>query len=248
MPVYTTPFGLLSLPKSDQPTPGPRIRAELRGLKLLDDVATMATTWSRQLSMETGNTVLVSGMEGFELKIDVLKTVEAFLCNNDTHIQVELYRGRNRTVGSVERICILHDHTHPGCAIADAMVSLVLLGESNWPEGPTPYTLREFSEAAQIDRLQRRLKLGLIELTLEDLEEIADVRKALELGIPIAAIDMLCCFARRCYTCKGLEIDAVKRYTTPLFEEIPEEAIRAYARHPSTPSDVLFLPDFATVA
>ena len=105
--------------------------------------------------MDTGNTVLVSGMEGFELRIDVLKTVEAFLCNNDSHIQVELYRGRNRSVGSVERICILHDHTHPGCAIADAIVSLVLLGESNWPEGPTPYTLREFSEAAQIDRLQR---------------------------------------------------------------------------------------------
>lgn len=247
MPVYTTPFGLLTLQRTDGAQLSTRLKAELRGLDLLSEVATMAKTWDRHLSVETGNTVLVSGMQGFELRIDVLKTVEAFLCSDDPHIQVELYRGRNRTVGSVERICILHDHSHPGCAIADAMVSLVLLGESNWPDGPTPYTLREFSEAAQLDRRQRRLKLGLIELTLEDLEEIADVRKALELGIPIAAVDMLCCFARRCYTCKGLDIDAVKRYTTPLFAEIPEEHIRNYARHPSTPSDVLFLPDFATV-
>ena len=245
MPAYTTPFGLLTLEPNDGVLTSGRLRAELRGLELLNGIVSTAKSWSRKCSTDSWNTLLVTGMDGFELRIDVLKTVESYLLRNDPHIVVELYRGRNRSVGTVERVCILYNQSHPGCAIADAVVSLVLLGESNWPEGSTPNTLREFSEAAQLDRMARRLKLGLIDLTLEDREEIADVRKALELGMPIAAVDMLCCFARRCYTCKGLEIEDIKRYTNPLFAEIPKKAIEAYAMRPSTPTDVLFLPDFA---
>ena len=121
--------------------------------------------------------------------------------------------------------------------MADALVSLVLLGEANWPENATPHTLREFAMAAQIEQRARRLKLGLIELTLEDLEEINDIRKALDLGIPQAAVDMLCSFCRRCYTCKGMEIEAVKRYTAPLFDEIPRrqwKPMRSAQARPAT--------------
>ena len=77
------------------------------------------------------------------------------------------------------------------------------------------------------------------------MEEIDDIRKAVELGLPQAAVDMLCSFCRRCYTCKGMEIEAIKRYTRPLFDEIPARDVGAYARSPSEPSDLLFLPDFA---
>ena len=121
----------------------------------------------------------------------------------------------------------------------------MLLGEANWPNAATPSTLREFAMAAQIEQRARRLKLGLIELTLEDMEEINDIRKAVELGLPQAAVDMLCSFCRRCYTCKGMEVEAIKRYTRPLFDEIPARDVEAYARSPSEPSDLLFLPDFA---
>ena len=43
-----------------------------------------------------------------------------------------------------------------------------------------------------------------------------------------------------------MEIDAVKRYTALLFDEIPRKAVMAYALNPSHASDLLFLPDFAT--
>ena len=65
------------------------------------------------------------------------------------------------------------------------------------------------------------------------------------LGIAHAAIDMLCAFARRCYTCKGMEIEDVRLNTHALFDAIDREDILAYAANPSTPSDLLFLPTYA---
>lgn len=247
--LHHTEFGLLDLtpPSKEALQPMPeRIAAELRGLGLLESVVTMAKTWGREVCAMTGNTTLITAVEGFELRIDVMETIRKSLLFNDPHLAVSLHRGRNRSVGKIENVCVLHNTQHPGCAVADALVSLVLLGEANWPENATPHTLGDFALAAQIEQRARRLKLGLIVLSLEDLEEINDIRKALELGIPQAAVDMLCCFCRRCYTCKGMEIEAVKRYTAPLFNEIPREAIESYALNPSIPSDVLFLPDFAT--
>ena len=246
--LHHTPFGLLDLSSSKswatQPTPE-QISAELRGLGLLDSVVESATTWGRELCALTGNTTLVAALDGFELRIDVVETIRKNLVFNDQHLAVTFHRGVNRTVGSIEPVCVLHNHQYPGCAVADALVSLVLLGEANWPDKATPSTLREFAMAAQIEQRARRLKLGLIELTLEDMEEIDDIRKAVELGLPQAAVDMLCSFCRRCYTCKGMEIEAIKRYTRPLFDEIPARDVGAYARSPSEPSDLLFLPDFA---
>ena len=249
MSLHHTPFGLLNLYREGEGLIRPndqQLNAELRGLGLLDDVVRMATSWGRELCLKSGNTQLVAALDGFELRIDVMKTVEGFLLVRDPHLEVHIFRGRNRTVGTVERVCVLYNQNHPGCAIADALVSLVLLGEANWPEEATPHTLRDFAEAAQIEQMARRLKLGKIQLTMEDLEEIADIREALELGIPQAAVDMLCSFCRRCYACKGMEIDAVKRYTALLFDEIPRKAVMAYALNPSHASDLLFLPDFAT--
>ena len=242
-----TPFGLLG---SDEPLVGiseTRINAELRGLGLLERVMHSVEAWT-SFDCLAGNRHLVSKIDGFEIRIDVVKTISSFLTFNDPHLVVHLYRGRNRTVGSVERLCIALTGSHPGCAMADAIVSLVLLGESNWPEDATPHTLREFADAARRERLGKRLKLGLIELSREDIEEISDIREAIQLGIPHAAIDMLCSFARRCYTCKGMEIDVVKRYILPLFEGITKKDVEAYALNPSTAADLLFLPDLETLA
>ena len=246
--LHHTPFGLLKISAPEDggyQATADRISAELRGLDLLEEVVSGTKTWSREVCALTGNTNLVAGLDGFELRIDVVKTILGFLIRRDPHLEVHIHRGRNRSVGTVERVCVLYNMNHPGCAIADALVSLVLLGEANWPDGATPHTLRDFAQAAQIEQRARRLRLGKIDLTLEDIEEIEDIRQALALGIPQAAIDMLCCFCRRCYTCKGMEIEAVKRYTAPLFAEVPPEALVAYAQRPSVPSDLLFLPDDA---
>ena len=248
MPLVLTPFGLLGTHEPLDRISEDRINAELRGLGLLESIMQNVETWTKMKCDLTGNTHLTTGMDGYEIRINVMKTISTFLTNNDPHLEVHLYRGRNRTVGSVERLCIVLHGRHPGCAMADAIISLVLLGESNWPEKATPDTLWEFAEAAQRERLGQRLKLGLIELSHEDMEEITDIRKAIQLGIPHAAIDMLCSFARRCYTCKGMEIEGVKRYIQPLFEGITPEDIEAYAFNPSTSADLLFLPDLEATA
>ena len=242
-----TPFGLLGMNETLVGISEDRIEAELRGLRLLESIMHSTHAWT-SFECLAGNKHLVSKIEGFEIRVDVIKTISVFLRNHDPHLVVHLYRGRNRTVGSVERLCIALTGSHPGCAMADAIVSIVLLGESNWPKQATPHTLGEFAEAARRERLGKRLKLGLIELSLEDIEEISDIREAIKLGIPHAAIDMLCSFARRCYACKGMEIEAVKRYIQPLFEGITHRDIEAYAFNPSTEADLLFLPDLKATA
>ena len=248
MPVYTTPFGALNGDGSLNHIEAPRLAAEVRGLQLLEDVLTSAPSWGRHLCVKSGDTQLVTETDGFELRIDVIGTINAFLKDHDPHIQVHLYRGRNRTVGTVEPICILYNNNHPGCAITDAIVSLVLLGEANWPEAATPKTLWEFASVAASERIAQRYKLGIIDLTLEDVQEIKDIQEALNLGMAHAAIDMLCCFARRCYACKGMEVDEVNTHIQPLIDQFDPKDIAAYTLHPSTPSDLMFLPDFSVEA
>ena len=244
MPVYPTSFGVLNETGVIR-APDEKIEAELRGLHLLQCVVDEAKEWGKMDCPVSGNTLLTTSTDGYELRIDVVATVESFLVRGDGHLEVYILRGRNRTVGSVEKVCILFDLNYPGCAIADALVSLVLLGEAEWPEQSTPHTLREFSHAAQRLAIARRFKLGIIELTPEDLEEIRDIREALQWGIAHAAIDMLCAFARRCYTCKGMEIEDVRLNTQALFNEFDRQDILDYAANPNTPSDLLFLPEFA---
>ncbi len=248
MSLVFTPFGLLGAHEPLDGISPDRIEAELRGLELLQTIMLNVENWTSLNCHRSGNSQLVTRIEGYEMRIDIIKTISSFLVHNDPHLEVHLYRGRNRTVGSVERLCIALTGSHPGCAIADAIVSLVLLGESNWPRAATPHTLREFAEEAERQRLGKHLKLGLINLSLEDIEEIADVRQAIELGVSHAAIDLLCSFARRCYTCKGMEMEAVKRYILPLFEGITQAEIEAYALRPSTPADILFLPYLESTA
>ena len=243
--VYTTPFGLLNVGSMLKSVPEEHILAEVRGLELLDSIMMLAETWERVTEEVVGHVNLVAKTDGYELKINVIKTIEQFLLNGDPHLSVQLYSGRNRSVGYIDTVCILFTGDHPGCAITDAIISLVLLGESGWPEVATPVTLRTFTKAAEINRIKERFKLGLIDLTFEDLEEINDVREALHLGIPYAAIDMLCAFARRCYTCKGMEIEEVRLHIQGLLDEISEEDLRDYVQNPSTPSDVLFLPTYS---
>ena len=242
--VYPTSFGVLNETSKLNNVPQDKILAEVRGVELLDSILVLAEAWERVTEGPCGHVVLVSKTEGYELKIDVIQTIERFLLTQDPHLFVQLITGRNRNVGYIESVCILFNANHPGCAIADAIVSLVLLGESGWPKGATPPTLHTFTMAAEARQMTARFKLGLIELTQEDLEEINDIREALHLGVPRAAIDMLCGFARRCYACKGMEVDDVRLHIQGLLDEISERDLRAYAENPTTPSDLLFLPSF----
>ena len=128
--LHHTPFGLLNISAPEDggyQATADRISAELRGLDLLEEVVSGTKTWSREVCALTGNTNLVAGLDGFELRIDVVKTILGFLIRRDPHLEVHIHRGRNRSVGTVERVCILYNMNHPGCAIADALVSLVLL-------------------------------------------------------------------------------------------------------------------------
>jgi len=243
-----SPFGAFDLDGELNHINPQRLQAEQRGLVLLKGIVDNASTWTQRRTRSSGNVILVSQAGGYELRLDVLGTVERYLLHNDPHLRLSLFRGKNRTVGYCEEICVLFNQQHPGCAIADGIVSLVLLGEAEWPHLATPHPLRRFTEWAERERIARRWKLGIIELTAEDMDEINDVREALELGVPHAALDMLCAFARRCYTCKGMDIEDVSLHLKGLFEEFDPKDIAAYAASPSTPSDRLFLPAGGDVA
>ena len=240
--MYDTPFGLLSTDAPHgEPVSQERIEAELRGLGLLKTIVDQAETWTLRDVPGSTRQLLVACSEGDELRIDVIQTVERYLMHGDMHLQVSLYRGRNRSVGYTDSICILN-HQGYECAVADGLISLVLLGEAHWPVYVTPHVLDRFANGARKERVTHRFKLGLIDLTPEDLDEINDVREALRIGMPMAALDMLCSFARRCYACKGMGIDEVQLHLRALFEEIEPQHIVKYARDPSNQSDLLFIP------
>ena len=142
MAVYPSPFGVLNEEGRFDDTTNDEIEAELRGLSLLDSILMTTEAWEKTACSITGHTLLVTKTDGYELRIDVVRTVESFLITGDHHLQVHILKGRNRSVGAVERVCIHHDMSYPNCAIADALISLVLLGNPIGHGGDTAHAPR----------------------------------------------------------------------------------------------------------
>ena len=100
MAVYPTSFGVLN--ETDVIiAPDEMIEAELRGLELLQSIVKDASQWKEMDCPVSGNTLLSTSTDGYELRIDVIRTVESFLVDGDAHLEVFILTGTqpNRWIG-----------------------------------------------------------------------------------------------------------------------------------------------------
>lgn len=240
---HNTRFGTLTLPsEGNEPIEQHRIDAELRGLALLGSIVDNTDVWEERVLEGSDRGLLVIVIDGDEVRIDVIKTIHRYLVNGDSHLAVTLYRGRNRTVAYEDEVCILHTTLYPDCAIADALVSLVLLGAAGWPERATPNVLWRLTKNGGPGWRGPGFKMGGIELTAEDIDEIRDIQEAIDIGMPMAAVDMLQSFAQRLHRGKGVEMNDIKHHLKGLTDTIAAHHFQKYAQHQTLNSDLLFLP------
>ena len=243
MVVYTTPFGLLNENgKLDNIEPA-RIQAEVRGLELLQNILDVSETWQPIKGQQEGRTSLAYFTETRELRIHVMETVEQFLLVGDTHLWVIVVDGKKpRFFQRNQPVCILFDESQHSVAISDAIISLVLLAESNWPTRVTPDTLKNFAIHARRYQAKRRLNMGKIITNTDDVAFMEQIHAKIKSGTPNEVIGMICAFARKCYTCKGMEFDEIQEHLKALFALVTTEEMKHYSQHPLDASDVLFLP------
>jgi hypothetical protein len=116
----STVFGKLTLPylHYDQ-----RLLAEQKGLKLLHSILEESKIWASAPSNAGKEFEIFSLDDGDEVSIFPLETIQKYHFHNDPHMEVTLNQ---------EPVCIL---MQPGqeCAVVDAVISFVLLGEAGWP-------------------------------------------------------------------------------------------------------------------
>ncbi|RJU88963.1 MAG: hypothetical protein DWC07_06940 [Candidatus Poseidoniales archaeon] len=240
---HKTRFGTLTLPsEGNEPVEQHRIDAELRGLCLLGSIIDKTDVWEERVLEGSDRRLLVIVIDGDEVRIDVIETVHRFLVTDDSHLAVTLYRGRNRTVAYEDEVCILNTPLYPDCAIADALVSLVLLGAAGWPESGTLNVLWRLTKNGGPGWRGRGSKMGGINLTAEDIDEIRDIQEAIDIGMPMAAVDMLQIFAQRLHSSKGVEMEDIKHHLKGLTDTIADCHFQKYAQHQTLNSDLLFLP------
>ncbi len=223
----STVFGKLTLPylHYDQ-----RLLAEQKGLKLLHSILEESKIWASAPSNAGKEFEIFSLDDGDEVSIFPLETIQKYHFHNDPHMEVTLNQ---------EPVCIL---MQPGqeCAVVDAVISFVLLGEAGWPLRQTPHQLRQ--KATQLAEF--RIRTGNL-FSADDVNEILRIKDLLEAERYHDALALIGAFSRRCYTCKGWDVAEITVAIEPLLEEIyhvDRRMIHDYLRAPIETTDRIFVP------
>jgi hypothetical protein len=168
--------------------------------------------------------------DGEEVSVFPLKTIRKFHVHKDPHLEVTL---------DGELVCILMQQGQM-CAAVDAVISLVLLGESGWPLQQTPHQFRNKAEQLAEFRI-----LSGNRFSGDDVDEILQIEEHLKAKDYYNALATIGAFSRRCYTCKGWNIAAINLVIEPFLEEIYQvnpNMIHNYLRAPLETADRIFVP------
>jgi len=223
----STSFGNLTLPvKSDDP----RILAEVKGLTLLQTIVEESNIWASAYCDERAEYEIFSLDNGEEVSIFPLKTIRKFHVHKDPHLEVTL---------EGELVCILMQRGQI-CAAIDAVISLVLLGEAGWPLQQTPQQFRNKAEQLAEFRI-----ISGNRFSGDDFDEILRIEEHLKARDYYDALATIGAFSRRCYTCKGWNIEEINLAIEPFLEEIYQvdsSMIHNYLRAPFETADRIFVP------
>ena len=151
------------------------------------------------------------------ITIDPLLTVANHLQHGDGHFVMKMGK---------DWACVLAKKNAMKCAIADGLISVVLLGIAGWPVDETPQTLQTKAKAV---RLHHRL------------EQDKETSVVLMASRTYDSIEEIGAYARRLYVCLGHDRVNVQHHVQCMMEGITPEEIAAYVQNPAEPCDALFL-------
>ena len=231
MPSVKTPFGILTVPSK---TPKKSLYAEVRGLSLLSEILLNSQVWETRIVNH--RMLIVSTDFQPQIVLDPLLTVHSYLTYSDQHLVI--------SIDNEER-CVL-SNGEMQCAVADSLVSIILLGEACWPDEQTPTTLAEKAEAAIAYRELKKRDLAIEDYGIPlSLEGIAAFHRFEDEIIRLKASERLAAigaYARELYVCHVLEVEGIQQHVTLLMKGISTNEILLYLEQPKEKADRIFIP------
>ncbi len=224
--VYT-PVGILEI-KDDFDEK--KLSAELRGLDLLYEIICKSSNW--KLEVSSTRPFIRSNDGSPEIQIDIFNCILNKICQENFHLSVQM---------SMRNVCVLTDFgVNEEIPSTDAIISIILLGNSGWPMEHTPETLEEksigyFKETCEIEGL-RDTNIGF-----EDFEHLGICRNYSEEEMFREALIELGKLSRYLYVCKMLTIESIIQFISPVLNEIPKNLVSRYLEAPEEEYDTVFL-------
>ena len=224
--VYT-PVGILEIKDGFDKE---KLSAELRGLDLLFEIISKSPNWRID---NFGTRPFIRSNDGSpEIQIDIFTCILNKICRDNNHLSIQM---------SMRNVCVLTDFAaNEEIPSTDAIISIVLLGNSGWPVKHTPDTLEEksigyYKETCEIDGL-KDTNIGFEDFDqLETCKNYADGKMYREALIELGKL------SRYLYVCKMLTIESIVQFISPVLGTIPRELVSRYLLAPDEEYDGIFL-------
>ncbi len=224
--VYT-PMGPLVLEKEVDEE---KLSAELRGLELLYEIACKSPNWRLELS--STKPFIRSNDGSPEIQIDIFSCISNKLLKNNDHLSITM---------SMKNVCVLTDFdSNEDIPASDAMISLILLGNSGWPHKHTPETLEEksvgyFKETCEIEGIKSS------NIDFRDFELLDHCKSHLENKRYRECLIELGRLSRFLYVCKMVSVEGTIDFISPILNDIPIVFRLEYLDNPDEEYDSVFL-------
>ena len=207
-----------------------KLSAELRGLELLYEIASKSPNWKLELS--STRPFIRSNDGSPEIQIDIFSCILNKLLNDDGHLCITM---------SMNNVCVLTDFdSNENIPSSDAMISLILLGNSGWPPKHTPDTLEEkaigyFKETCEIEGIKSS------NLDFRDFELLDECKTHLEYKRYRECLIELGRLSRYLYVCKMVSVEGTIDFISPILTKVPIIYRLEYLDNPNEEYDSVFL-------
>ena len=207
-----------------------KLSAEIRGLELLYEIASKSPNWRLELS--STRPFIRSNDGSPEIQIDIFSCILNKLLNDDGHLCITM---------SMKNVCVLTDFdSNENIPSSDAMISLILLGNSGWPPKHTPETLEEkaigyFKETCEIEGIKSS------NLDFRDFELLEECKTHLENKRYRECLIELGRLSRYLYVCKMVSVEGTIDFISPILTKIPIIYRLEYLDNPNEEYDSVFL-------
>jgi len=224
--VYT-PMGPLTI---EDEVDEEKLAAELRGLELLYEITCKSPNWRLELS--STRPFIRSNDGSPEIQIDVFSCIINKLLKNNDHLSITM---------SMQNVCVLTDfYSNDKIPSSDAMISLIMLGNSGWPHKHTPETLEDksigyFKENCEIEGIRSS------NIDFHDFQSLEKCKYYLEHKMYRECLIGLGELSRFLYVCKMVSVEGIVDFITPILNQIPSIYRLEYLENPEEEYDSVFL-------
>jgi len=205
-----------------------QIGAELRGLSLLIDIVNQSPNWGIENHSERPFLVSRDGAPG--ISVDIFESMKARILGGDPHLKISM---------AMKEVCVLRKESDVLTPSTDSMVSLVLLGNMDWPLSHTPTTLKKKSIAQK--ELPREFIADDIYYNETDHRAIEASQEEYAAGRQMNAISLVGAMARRWYVCREWPFEIIRPLIGEVLADYDPVHVRQYIENPQCSDDDLFI-------